>query len=127
MDKNSRPFTFIFATVMVVMVAVLLALAAIILGPYQARNVRLEKMQNILSSIGIKSEAKEAEKVFQQHIKEQLVLNQQGQLVKDGVNAFDVDLKVELDKVRAGKREEQLFPLFVFSKDGKQYYVIPVR
>ena len=54
MDKNSRPFTFIFATVMVVVVAVLLALAAIILGPYQAQNVKIEKMQNILSSIGIK-------------------------------------------------------------------------
>ena len=127
MDKNSRPFTFIFATVMVVVVAVLLALAAIILGPDQAQNIKLEKMQNILSSIGIKSEAKDVEKIFQQYIKEQLVLDHKGQPVKSGVNAFDIDLKVELDKARAGKADEQLFPLFVFNKDGKEYYVIPVR
>ena len=127
MDKNSRPFTFIFATVMVVVVAVLLALAAIILGPYQAQNVKIEKMQNILSSIGIKSEAKDAEKIFLEHIKEQLVLDHKGQPVKSGINAFDIDLKVELDKARAGKANEQLFPLFLFNKDGKQYYIIPVR
>ena len=119
MDKNSRPFTFIFATVMVVVVAVLLALAAIILGPYQAQNVKIEKMQNILSSIGIKSEAKDAEKIFLEHIKEQLVLDHKGQPVKSGINAFDIDLKVELDKERAGKANEQLFPLFLFNKDGK--------
>ena len=127
MDKNSRPFTFFFAIVMVVVVAVLLALAAIILGPYQAQNVKLEKMQNILSSIGIKAEAREAEKLFNQYIKEQIVLNKKGEKVSGGINAFDIDLKKELDKVRAGEADKQLFPLFVISKEGNNYYVIPVR
>ncbi|MEJ7675751.1 MAG: hypothetical protein WKF59_24350 [Chitinophagaceae bacterium] len=49
MNKNSSGFTLTFASVMVVVVAVLLSLAAIGLGPYQAQNVKLEKMQNILS------------------------------------------------------------------------------
>ena len=127
MDKNSKGFTFLFSTVMVVVVAVLLSLAAIGLGPYQAQNVKLEKMQNILASIGIKSEAKEAEKVFNQYIKEQLVLNNKGQKVTNDISAFDIDLKKELDKARAGKPDKQLFPLFVFEKEGNTYYVIPVR
>jgi Na+-transporting NADH:ubiquinone oxidoreductase subunit C len=109
-----------------VVVAVLLALAAIILEPYQAQNVKLEKMQNILSSIGIKSEAKEAEKLFNQYIKEQVVLNNKGQRVT-GVTAFDIDLKKELDKARTGEADKQLFPLFIFNKEGNTYYIIPVR
>jgi Na+-transporting NADH:ubiquinone oxidoreductase subunit C len=112
---------------MVVIVAVLLSLAAIGLGPYQAQNVKAEKMQDILSSIGVISDARQAEKLFNQHIKEQLVLNSKGQPVTKGITAFDVDLKKELDKVRTGKADEQLFPLFVFKKDAKLYYVIPVR
>ena len=127
MDKNSRPFTFLFAIVMVVVVAVLLALAAIILGPYQAQNVKLEKMQNILFSIGIKAEAREAEKLFSQYIKEQIVLNNKGKKVSGDINAFDIDLKKELDKARAGEADKQLFPLFVISKEENNYYVIPVR
>lgn len=112
---------------MVVIVAVLLSLAAIGLGPYQAQNVKTEKMQNILASIGVNSEAKESEKLFNKYIKEQLVLNSKGERVTNGITAFDVDLKKELDKARMGKADEQLFPLFVFNKDSKWYYVIPVR
>lgn len=127
MNKNSSSFTFIFSSVMVIVVAVLLASAAIVLGPYQAKNVRLEKMQNILHSIGVKVKRDESEKLFNQYIKEQLVLNSRGEPVTEKISAFDIDLKKELDKARLGKADLQLFPLFVFDKDGKLYYVIPVR
>ena len=127
MNKNSSGFTFIFSSLMVIVVAVLLATAAIILGPYQAKNVRLEKMQNILSSIGIITDREEAEKIFSQYIKSQLVLNSKGEPVTGKISAFEIDLKKELDKARLGKVDEQLFPLFVFAKDRKLFYVIPVR
>lgn len=126
-NKNSNSFTLIFSAVMVVVVAVLLALAAILLGPFQARNVKLEKMQNILGSIGIKSDAKEAEKLFNQYIKEQVVLNNKGERVNNETTAFDIDLKKELDKLKTGEADKQLFPLFVLNKEGSVYYVIPVR
>ena len=127
MNKNSSGFTFGFATVVVVIVAVLLSLAAIGLAPYQAKNVRLEKMQNILFSIGIKTEPNQAEKLFNQLIKEQLVLDTKGNPVSGDVAAFDIDLKKELDKARTGAADRQLFPLFVFNKDTNTYYVVPVR
>ena len=127
MNKNSSSFTFIFSSVMVIVVAVLLAAAAIVLGPYQAKNVRLEKMQNILGSIGIITNREEAEKLFNLYIKEQVVLNSKGEPVAEKIPAFNIDLKKELDKARIGNADKQLFPLFVFDKDGKLYYVIPVR
>ena len=126
-NKNSNTFTLIFSAIMVVVVAVLLALAAIGLGPYQAQNVKTEKMQNILASIGIKSNAKEAEKLFNQYIKQQVVLNKKGEPIANDINAFDIDLKKELDKAKTGEADKQLFPLFVFNKDGNLYYIIPVR
>ena len=126
-NKNSNGYTLIFSTVMVVVVAVLLALAAILLGPFQARNVKIEKMQNILASIGVTSDAKEAEKLFGQYIKEQVVLNNKGAKIKSEITAFDIDLKKELDKLKTGEGDKQLFPLFVFNKDDSTYYVIPVR
>ena len=110
MNKNSNGFTFGFASVTVIAVAVLLSLAAIGLGPYQANNIRLEKMQNILSSIGIKTEAKESEKLFNQLIKEQLVLDTKAKTVEGNISAFDIDLKKEQDKARTGEADKQLFP-----------------
>jgi Na+-transporting NADH:ubiquinone oxidoreductase subunit C len=126
-NKNSNKFTMIFASVMVVVVAVLLASAAIQLGPLQQQNARIEKMQNILTSIGIDSDVKQAEKLFNQYIQEQIVLNVQGEQVKNDVNAFDIDLKKEQDKLKTGRANEQLFPLFIFKKEENLYYIIPVR
>src|SRR5688572_9122371 len=103
MDKNSSGFTFLFASVMVVVVAVLLSLAAMGLSSYQEQNVRGEKMQNILQSIGIQSNREEAEKIFEQYIRERIVLNSKGEVVKDGADPFDIDLKKEQDKLKIGQ------------------------
>ena len=100
MNKNSNGFTFIFSSVMVVVVAVLLAASSHCLGTLPGKKCRLEKMQNILSSIGVKSEPKEAEKLFNQYIKEQVVLNNKGEKVTGNISAFDIDLKKELDKAK---------------------------
>lgn len=127
MHKDSNKATFLFSAIMVVVVAVLLAVAAISLGPYQQRNVRIEKMENILSSVNIETNPKEAEKVFAQYITEQIVLNKNGEVVKGGTPAFDIDLKKELDKAKTGDADKELFPLFICHKDKQSFYIIPVR
>jgi len=53
MDRNSNGYTFLFAGIMVVVVGALLAFAATSLKPMQDINVKNEKMQNILSTIGV--------------------------------------------------------------------------
>ena len=127
MHKDSNKATFLFSSGMVVVIAVMLSVAAISLGPYQARNIRIEKMENILTSAGIKSEPKTAEKIFGQYITEQVVLNNKGELVTGGTPAFDIDLKKELDKAKTGNEDKELFPLFICKKDGKSFYIIPLR
>ena len=75
MDRNSNLYTFIFAIIMVIVVAAALAFTATTLKPLQAENVRLEKMQSILSTIGVNVERAEAGAKFEEFVKEELALN----------------------------------------------------
>ncbi|SEA55125.1 Na+-transporting NADH:ubiquinone oxidoreductase subunit C [Flavobacterium gillisiae] len=127
MDKDSNKATFIFSSVMVVVIAVLLSVTAISLAPYQEKNVRIEKMKNILTSVSIPTETTGTETAFNKYITQQIVLNNKGEQVTGSVTAFDIDLKKELDKVKIGKGNEQLFPLFICNKEGKSFYIIPIR
>ncbi|MDR7211875.1 NADH:ubiquinone reductase (Na(+)-transporting) subunit C [Flavobacterium piscis] len=126
MHKDSNKATFLFSSGMVVVIAILLSVTAISLAPYQAKNIRTEKMKNILTSVSVSAETDEAEQFFNQYITKQIVLNNKGEEVTGKV-AFDIDLKKELDKIKTGKTDEQLFPLFICNKKGKSFYIIPVR
>lgn len=121
MDRNSNLYTFIFAVVLVVGVAAALAFTATTLKPLQAENVRKEKMQNILSTIGVNVSRDEAGEQFQDFVKEELALNADG-TVNEDVDAFKIELMKETKK----PKEEQAFPLYIAEKDGKQFYVIPL-
>lgn len=119
---NSNAYTFIFSIVMVVVVGSILAFAATSLQPTQYENMRQEKMQNILATVGVETERSEAEGLYRQYITEEIVLDSNGE-VKDGVKAFDVDLAKEL-KV---DEDEQNFPLYIANVDGEKFYIIPLR
>jgi Na+-transporting NADH:ubiquinone oxidoreductase subunit C len=121
MDVNKNSYTFIFATIMVVVVAALLSFAATNLKPFQDTNIEQEKMQSILSSIQIDVERSEAAEAYQNYIKEAVVL-QDNQLV-EGQDAFTIDLAKEIRKPAA----ERFAPLYIAEKEGQTYYIIPLR
>ncbi|SFU44116.1 Na+-transporting NADH:ubiquinone oxidoreductase subunit C [Pustulibacterium marinum] len=124
MNRDSNAYTFIFAIIMVVVVASALAFTAVSLKPMQDDNIRKEKMQNILATIGIKVERPEAEAAFNQYFKKenQLSLTKDGD-VDESVDAFNINLTSEIKK----PVDEQRFPLFIAEKEGSEYYVIPLR
>ena len=121
MDRNSNLYTFIFAVILVVGVAAALAFTATTLKPLQAENVKKEKMQNILSTIGVNVSRDDAGVQFMDFVKEELALNADGS-VNENVDAF----KIELMKETKRPKEEQAFPLYIAEKDGKKFYVIPL-
>ena len=121
MDRNSNLYTFIFAIVMVVVVASALAFTATTLKPLQAENVRKEKMQNILSTIGVNVDRDEAGNLFTDYVKQEVALNADG-TENTEVDAFGIDLMKETKK----PAEEQAFPLYIAEKEGKRYYVVPL-
>ncbi len=123
MKNFTNTYIFIFSTVMVVIVALLLSLAAMQLKPFQDKNIEVEKKENILASIRITSTPKDAVNLYAKYITDSYVLNNKGEK-QQGVNAFDVDLKNELEKP-ASKR---MLPVFVGTLDNQsKAYVLPVR
>ena len=119
---NSNSYTFIFAIIMVVVVGVVLAFAATSLQPLQYKNMRQEKMQNILATVGIETDRAGAQALFDENIKEQIVLDNEGN-VREGVNAFDVDLAKEIKRSPG----EQNFPLYIAEVECETYYIVPLR
>jgi Na+-transporting NADH:ubiquinone oxidoreductase subunit C len=123
MNRDSNGYTFMFATILVVVVASVLAFLATFLKPMQTENMRNEKMQNILSTIGVTDVSREqAQAEFDTYIKQQISLRADG-TEDESVKAFEVELKSELKK----KVEDQRFPLFIAEKDGNTFYIIPLR
>lgn len=119
---NSNGYTFIFAVIMVVVVASVLSFTATSLQPTQRENVRLEKMQSILNTIGIDVERSEAEEAYNQYITEAVTLRSDGSVDED-VNAFTVDLAKEIKR----EDDEQAFPLYIADVEGEKYYILPLR
>ncbi len=122
MNRDSNLYTFLFATIMVLVVASALAFTASSLKDLQAENVRKEKMQNILSTIGIQTDREKASTLYQEYIQNEIALTSDGS-VDSSVDAFDLKLNNELKKPVA----EQRFPLYEANLDGTQYYVVPLR
>lgn len=123
MKQFSNNYIFIFSSVMVVIVAVLLSLAATLLQPRQEKNLELEKKISILQSINVASTPEDTEELYDKYITDSYVLNSKGEKV-DGVDAFTVVLKVEQRK----PLEQQYLPVLnAAPEDGEKVIIIPVE
>lgn len=129
-DKNS--YTILFAIGMVIVVGTLLSFAASSLNGLISDNKRIEKQQNILYAMGI-NENMEGDMAFvskdriadefSKYIVKQLVVT--GNTAKENTEAYLIDIKKEQAKAKNG--EQRQLPLFVGEKDGKTFYIAPIR
>ena len=130
-DKNS--YTVIFAVVMVLVVGSLLAFTAATLKPNIAENRRMEKQQNILYAMGVNGNEGDGDitfvstdKVagdFSKYITKQLVI--ENGVAKEDKEAYLIDVKKEQAKAKNGGTRR--LPLFIGEKDGKTFYIAPIR
>jgi len=110
----------------------MLAFFASFLKPNISENKRIEKQQNILYAMGV-NENDESSAVFvskdkvaaefSKYITKQLVI--QGGNVTENPQAYLIDVKKEQTLAKEGKQRR--FPLFVGEKDGKTFYIAPIR
>ena len=119
---NSNSYTFIFAIILVIVVGTILAYAATTLQPLRDENVRKEKMQNILATVGVETDRDGAEVLYNQYVKEAFVLNENGDVI-ESVNAFQVELAMELRK----PVKDQFFPMYISEIEGEKFYIIPLH
>lgn len=126
--EHSNKYIFIYAIIMVVVVAVSLSVVAVQLKPAQEDNIRIEKMQNILTSVNVpiaEVPKKEVIEVYHKYITSAVGININGDVVETNADkVFAVDLANELKK----KPEQQILPVFFASLDnGDTAYVVPLR
>ena len=122
MNRDSNKHTYIFAILMVVSVAFVLSFTSESLKDLQNSNVKKEKMQNILSSVGINVSRDESENLYLDYISEELSLKFDGTIDSD-INAFDINLALEVKK----DSDTQRFPLYIANVENEKFYVIPLR
>lgn len=122
MNKQSNTYTIIYIIVLVVLVGTALAATSLALKGRQQDNVNADKMYQILSAARITPAPGQAVADFNRYIKEQLVVNSQGQIL-DGVQAFDIDVAAQ-SKLPADRRE---LPVYICATpDGTTKYILPL-
>ena len=130
-DKNS--YTILFAIGMVIVVGSLLAFAAAGFKDRINENKRIEKQLNILYAMGVnENEGNDMSFVskdkvgdeFSKYITKQLII--QGDEITEDENAYLLDLKKEHNLAKDPKHERRL-PLLIGKKEGKTFYIAPIR
>ena len=113
MNTNSNTYTVIYASVMVVIVAFVLAFASSVLKPVQTKNVELDKMKQILSALNIDTKGQDAEEVYKNYIKKDMILDTRGAV------------KAEKGGFALGESNDE-FVVYVARTESGVKYVIPL-
>jgi Na+-transporting NADH:ubiquinone oxidoreductase subunit C len=122
LDTNGNVYTIIYAAVMVIVVAFLLAFVSSVLKPKQDANVAIDKKQQILSALNIRNLPKtEVESKYKDVVVADEIINQQGKVINQGENKEKAGFKVESKEIAPDN-----LPLYICTVDGARKYVIPV-
>ncbi len=120
-NVQSNLYTFIYASVMVILVALALSLAFIKLKPLQEANMLKEKQQAILASIGVHCERDQAPQLFDKYVKESFVIDVNGDTIKG-----EDPLKINMEEQYRAALKDRHLPVFIAEHEGKTVYVFPV-
>ncbi len=129
MKKNSNTYIILYATVLVVVVAALLSVAAVSLKPMQQANIKIEKMTAILNSIGEgfdAATAPEGKSVYVNNEYEKFIVasycvNAKGEKTAEGDAAFKA-----LDNLSEAFALKEAMPVFEAKlSSGEILYVVP--
>jgi Na+-transporting NADH:ubiquinone oxidoreductase subunit C len=127
MNRNSNTYTVIYATVLTVLVAVVLSVAALGLKQKQQENSDNEKKQQVLSAIseviGKEINFDNAADIWAQLDMDanMFVVDPQGRKV-EGANAFDLVFKQQFEK--GTLKADAKLPVFKATIDGRDYYIM---
>jgi Na+-transporting NADH:ubiquinone oxidoreductase subunit C len=113
---------------MVIVIAVALTVVAVKLKPAQEDDIRIEKMQNILSSVNVPTTEipkKQVIDVYNKFIKTAFGVNNKGEVVeKDAAKIFTIEMANELKK----PVEQQILPVYIgILEGGDSAFIVPLR
>ncbi len=123
MNTNSNSYTIVYASVMVVIVAFLLAFVSSALKPTQDKNEELDKKKQILASLNIRDlgGADAAEAKYNEVVLADMIINAKGDTLKTGAEKDKDGFKVS-----NGSITPENLPIYICKVDGATKYVIPM-
>lgn len=137
MKNFSNRYIYIYSTVLVLVVATVLALIAVGLKPFQQKNIKAEQMQQLLFAAGINVERNVAEENYNKYIVAEYTVNNQGDIIDEYIDGkqtkgnerpFSVNVKAQYKSFKAGNTKDVKLPMYVCKKDnGEMIYIVPVR
>lgn len=141
LNTNSNIYTIIYTTILVVLVAGVLAFVSTALKPKQQENIALEKMQSLLRAARLGDDASAQNNkseyikaLYSEHMTNDFVLDYEGNVIEG--EAFEIDLQSQyniIKKIVAAKtpetaqalREQLQLPVFVCTIDEKVLNIVP--
>lgn len=122
MNTNSNVYTIIYASVMVVIVAFVLAFVSHSLSDIQKSNEDFDKMKQILTALDLDASGEDDVAAFyNKFVKADQIINSNGEVISED-GGFTVEVKAELAKDLADRQ----LPLYVCEVEGETKYVLPL-
>jgi len=120
-DINSNRYIFLYATILIIVVAVLLTVTALWLQPFQNRNEKNEKRIKILTAAGIPDINKHnAALLFEQHCTDQFLLDENGNPSDDGtLPLFVIDRQTSVIPMQGNGLWGPIWGYLAIAADGK--------
>ncbi|MCR5658755.1 MAG: FMN-binding protein [Bacteroidales bacterium] len=121
-DINSNRHIFLYATILIVIVAVLLTITALWLQPFQNRNEKNEKRISILTAAGIQDvNAKNAALMFEKHCTDEFLLDENGNPTdnEDGLPVFVIDRQTSVIPMQGNGLWGPIWGYIAIASDGK--------
>ena len=135
MNTNSNVYTIVYTTIIVVIAAAILAIAAMALKPRQDANIKAETISQMLTAAGL-ADTEALSKMgndkilamYSDNIKAAFLIDSEGSKTGElETEVSDIELqdnlKVENKNIASGNPS---LPVYVFNKDGKEVNVLPV-
>lgn len=137
MKTFSNRYIYIYSTILIVIVALVLAFVSQSLKPMQQNNIKAENMQMILSCAGIKVDRQVAEDSYNKYIIAEYTVNNKGEIIDKYENQklsqgsdrpFELSVKKQFKMLNSLDSNSAKLPIFVCKTDkGDTIYILSVR
>ena len=123
MNRENSGYTIIYASIMVIIVALGLAFTHQALNERQTANVNIDKMQQILRSLNIDATAAEAQTKYDELVKNAYLINSDGTKIEgsEGTTPNDPAFSTELDD-----EDAEGLPVYEAEIEGSVKYILPM-
>lgn len=123
MNRENNTYTIVYASIMVIIVAVALAFTHQVLNDKQIKNENVDKMQQILRSLHIDAPSTSAEEKYNEIVKQAYLINADGTVVE---GSEGVDVNAPAFRTNIAKDDGKGLPVFEAEINGSKKFVIPM-